>query len=115
MVRKYFGEDESSDPETTISFEALHQQHNKDSTTTIEVFSLTKVFKYQKVINEVSFNASRGEVIALLGYSGAGKSVLLNMLSGLAAPTTGDALILKRSVVTELDLVYKHSNIGVCQ
>ncbi len=106
MVRKNYGDDESSDQETTMSFEVRHQEESVESPVTIEVFSLTKVFVFAKAVDTVSFNASRGEVIAFLGYSGAGKSVLLNMLCGLATPTSGTALIGKRPVITELSSIY---------
>lgn len=44
-------------------------------------------------VQDCSFEVGRGEVVALLGRNGAGKSVLLKMLSGVVKPTAGEALI----------------------
>jgi lipopolysaccharide transport system ATP-binding protein len=44
-------------------------------------------------VQDCSFEVGQGEVVALLGRNGAGKSVLLKMLSGVVKPSTGEALI----------------------
>jgi lipopolysaccharide transport system ATP-binding protein len=44
-------------------------------------------------VQDCSFQVGQGEVVALLGRNGAGKSVLLKMLSGVVKPTAGEALI----------------------
>ena len=40
-------------------------------------------------VNDFSFEIPDGELIGLLGPSGCGKSTMLNLLSGLLAPTSG--------------------------
>lgn len=40
-------------------------------------------------VREVSFTASRGELVAVRGRSGAGKTTLLNLVGGLDRPTSG--------------------------
>lgn len=47
-----------------------------------------------------------------LNHSGAGKSSLLNILSGEFAPTSGDAFISGTSLITDVDKCRKH--IGFC-
>lgn len=44
-------------------------------------------------VRDCSFQVQQGEVVALLGRNGAGKSVLLKMLSGVVKPSAGQALI----------------------
>jgi lipopolysaccharide transport system ATP-binding protein len=44
-------------------------------------------------VEDCSFEVAQGEVVALLGRNGAGKSVLLKMLSGVVKPSAGEALI----------------------
>jgi lipopolysaccharide transport system ATP-binding protein len=44
-------------------------------------------------VQDCSFQVGQGEVVALLGRNGAGKSVLLKMLSGVVKPSTGEALV----------------------
>lgn len=41
----------------------------------------------------MNFDASKGEIISLLGHSGAGKTTILNLIAGLVKPTSGDTLI----------------------
>lgn len=45
------------------------------------------------VLREVSFSVARGEVVALLGINGAGKSTTLSIIAGALAPDAGEVLI----------------------
>lgn len=64
----------------------------------IEVRNLRKSFGDFLAVQNASFNAKSGEVLSLLGPNGAGKSTTISMLSGLLAPTGGDASIMGHSV-----------------
>ena len=46
-----------------------------------------------KVLQDISFDASRGEVIALVGASGAGKTTLVDLIPRFYEPTTGSILL----------------------
>jgi ABC-2 type transport system ATP-binding protein len=52
-------------------------------------------------VQGVEFSAEQGEILSLLGPNGAGKSTTISMLSGLLAPTDGDATIMGHSIITE--------------
>ena len=67
----------------------------------IEVKDLKKSFGDFQAVQDASFNADSGEVLSLLGPNGAGKSTTISMLSGLLAPTYGDAFIMGHSVTKE--------------
>lgn len=67
----------------------------------IEVKNLKKSFGNLQAVQDASFAADAGEVLSLLGPNGAGKSTTISMLSGLLAPTGGDASIMGHSVVSE--------------
>lgn len=54
---------------------------------------ICKTFKNRDVVRSVSFSVEQGEVVGLLGPNGAGKTTTISMLSGLIAPTKGDAII----------------------
>ena len=60
----------------------------------IKVDHLTTRFDTQTVIDKVSFEVRRGEVIGLVGGSGSGKTVLLRSMMGLICPTSGSVEIL---------------------
>ena len=60
----------------------------------IQVKNLTKSFAGRKVINELSFEVNKGEVFALLGHNGAGKSTTIDLILGLKYPDEGNATIL---------------------
>jgi NitT/TauT family transport system ATP-binding protein len=49
-------------------------------------------------VDHVSFDVHRGEFVCLLGPSGCGKTTILNILAGLDAPTSGQALLDGRPV-----------------
>jgi ABC-2 type transport system ATP-binding protein len=73
----------------------------------IEVKNLKKSFGDQQAVQDASFNADSGEVLSLLGPNGAGKSTTISMLSGLLAPTGGDASIMGHSVTKEPEAAKK--------
>ena len=60
----------------------------------IQVKKLTKSFSGRKVINELSFEVNKGEVFALLGHNGAGKSTVIDLILGLKSPDEGNTTIL---------------------
>ena len=60
----------------------------------IQVKNLTKSFSGRKVINDLSFEVNKGEVFALLGHNGAGKSTTIDLILGLKSPDEGNATIL---------------------
>ncbi|MDO4550069.1 MAG: ATP-binding cassette domain-containing protein [Planctomycetia bacterium] len=59
----------------------------------IEASSLCKYYHSFTAVEDVSFQISRGEVVAFLGPNGAGKSTTMKMLTGFLAPSSGQAKI----------------------
>lgn len=64
----------------------------------IEVHHLKKSFGTVHAVQDATFHAEVGEVLSLLGPNGAGKSTTISMLTGLLAPTAGDATIMGHSI-----------------
>ena len=60
----------------------------------VSVRNLTKSFSGRRVVDDLSFDVQRGEVFALLGHNGAGKSTTIDLILGLKAPDGGSAKIL---------------------
>jgi len=59
----------------------------------IEIINLEKSFGTQKVLSGINLRIETGEVAAILGRSGVGKSVLLKHIIGLLKPDRGQVLI----------------------
>ena len=57
--------------------------------TILKTNNLTKKFKNQMAVKQVSLNVPKGCVYGLLGPNGAGKSTILKMVTGMLKPTSG--------------------------
>ena len=55
----------------------------------IEIKNLHKSFNHREVLHGVSLKIEKGEILAVIGSSGVGKSVLLKHVSGLIRPDSG--------------------------
>ncbi len=55
----------------------------------LSVKNLTKKFNGFAAINDISFDASEGEILGLLGPNGAGKTTTIRTIATLQAPTSG--------------------------
>ena len=60
----------------------------------IRVRNLTKTFGGRTVVDNLSFAVEKGQVFALLGHNGAGKSTTIDLILGLKTPDKGTAKIL---------------------
>ncbi|WP_299012749.1 gliding motility-associated ABC transporter ATP-binding subunit GldA [uncultured Polaribacter sp.] len=59
----------------------------------IAVTSVSKFYKTQKALNNVSFFAEKGQIIGFLGPNGAGKSTMMKILTGFIKPNSGTVLV----------------------
>ncbi len=59
----------------------------------IKVDSVAKTFGEKKVLQNLSLEVEKNEILSLLGPNGCGKTTLLNLLSGLARPEKGQIYI----------------------
>jgi putrescine transport system ATP-binding protein len=60
-----------------------------DNTKFLQIQDVVKDFGGYKAVNHVSLDIAKGEIFALLGSSGCGKTTLLRMLAGFETPTSG--------------------------
>lgn len=58
----------------------------------LEVKKLKKRFGSNVVLNDISFNVSKGDIISIVGPSGSGKSTLLRCLNLIEKPSSGDII-----------------------
>ena len=81
----------------------------------LRVEQLAKRYADAPVFEQVSFEVARGEVVAILGESGVGKSTLLNMLAGLDLPSAGRVELAGRALQGLDDTALAHwrrANVG---
>jgi len=71
----------------------------------IRIDGLSKRFKDVEAVKSVSLEIPKGELFALLVVNGAGKTTLIKMLCSLIKPTSGDAWIDGKSILTEPNAV----------
>ena len=67
----------------------------------IVIEGLTKSYGNITAVNDLTLSVEEGELFALLGVNGAGKTTTIKMLSCLTKPTSGDALLLGKSIVKD--------------
>lgn len=74
--------------------------------------NLTKKYKDKIAVNSINLSINDGEMYALLGVNGAGKSTTIKMLSCLIKPTSGDALLNGNSIVSDSEKVKRIINVS---
>ena len=86
----------------------------------ISVRNVTKIYSTRfgnkgvrkKAVDDLSFDAYKGHITALLGHNGAGKTTTMSILTGLLTPTEGNAFINGYSIITDMDNIRK--SLGIC-
>ena len=68
--------------------------------TVLKAENITKSYDNVSVVEDISIELKKGEIVSLLGVSGVGKTTLFNILSGLLAPDEGKVFL---SVRTSLE------------
>lgn len=73
----------------------------------IEIQSVTKKFDEHVAVNDLSLEVRRGEMFALVGPDGAGKTTTIRMLCGIARPTSGTLRVMGFDVQKQPEEVKK--------
>ena len=63
-------------------------------------------------LDNLSLNIEPGTLFCLLGHNGAGKTTSINIMTGLFGPTSGDAFVFNKSILTEMTAIRR--SMGVC-
>jgi len=77
----------------------------------LETKDLVKSYKGRTVVNRVSINIQRGEIVGLLGPNGAGKTTSFYMVTGIIQPDSGQ-VIFRGEDITALPM-YKRARLGI--
>ena len=68
----------------------------------IEIINLNKSYKHRNgevnIFSNINLTLKKGELIALVGPSGSGKSSLLNMISFLDIPDSGEIIFQEKKI-----------------
>jgi NitT/TauT family transport system ATP-binding protein len=62
-------------------------------------------------VDKLSFEIAKGEIVAVLGKTGCGKSTMFNIVAGLTEPTSGTAIVIGHNPFREFD--YFRGRIGI--
>jgi len=86
-------------------------------TAIIETDNLTKIYKTETAVSNLSFTVHQGEIFGFLGPNGAGKTTTLLMLMGLTEPTGGKARVLgidpaRNPIKVKQKIGYLQENMG---
>jgi len=73
----------------------------------IRTQNITKIYGTQVVLDKVTFDINKGEVVGLLGPNGAGKSTLMKIITCFIPPTSGEAFVDEMEVMSHADEVKK--------
>jgi len=71
----------------------------------VQVSGLTKRFAGVVAVDNLSFNARKGEILGLVGPDGAGKTTTLRILAGILPADTGSVLVAEQDVLREPEAV----------
>lgn len=78
----------------------------------IEIRGLSKYYGKKAAVKELDLTVERGELFALLGVNGAGKSTTIKLLSCLLRPDGGDARLMGESILTHPQAVKRRINVS---
>ncbi len=67
----------------------------------IDIKTLTKAYGSKVAVDNLTLSIDEGELFALLGVNGAGKTTVIKILSCLTQPTKGEAFLLGNSIIKE--------------
>ena len=81
------------------------------SDTGLHIISLRKSYRKRPVIRDVSIDLGRGEVVALLGPNGSGKTTCFYSIAGLVTPEGGKVILDGRDVT--LLPMYRRAQLGI--
>ena len=71
----------------------------------LELVNVSKSYKDQKVVSDLSFSVDKGQVLGLVGANGAGKSTCVSMIATLIKPDSGQILFNGQDIVKDPDAI----------
>lgn len=78
----------------------------------IETKHLTKKFGDFVAVDDLNLSIEKGELFSILGLNGAGKTTTIKMLSCLILPSSGNAIILNKDLITDSQYIKQRINVS---
>jgi branched-chain amino acid transport system permease protein len=97
-IRRWFAPPPFADAAAELTLVPARLTTGSGAPMALEVEHLAKHFGGLKAVDDVSFSVRRGEVHALIGPNGSGKTTMLNVLSGIYKGTAGRVVLGGRDV-----------------
>ncbi|KFV49627.1 ATP-binding cassette sub-family A member 9, partial [Gavia stellata] len=89
-----------------------------DGKEAIRLNNIKKIYKKKdkrtEALRGLSLSIYEGQITALLGHSGSGKTALLNVLSGFSKPSAGSAMMYNYKVSEVQDMEGLQAMVGIC-
>jgi multiple sugar transport system ATP-binding protein len=76
----------------------------------LQLASISKSFKSNKILDDISLSVDSGEIVVIFGPSGTGKTVLLRLVAGVEEPTSGEIRIDSQNMT---DVAPEHRDVGM--
>ncbi len=86
-------------------------------TALLEIRNLNKAFFATQAVNDVSFDVHAGEIVALMGENGAGKSTVIKMMAGVYRPDGGTMTVNGKPIedVRATEVSFVHQALGLIE
>jgi len=84
----------------------------------LQIKGLDKSFYATHAANDVHFDVNAGEIVALLGENGAGKSTVIKMLAGVYIPDSGEVLVEGNKIQLDgknNEIAFVHQTLGLIE
>lgn len=86
-------------------FSGLDRQTNAMNGIAIQTSGLGRAFGEMWAVRDLDLEVRQGEIFGLVGPDGAGKTTAMRLLSGILAPTEGDATVAGYSIKTDAESI----------
>ncbi|KAF5000749.1 hypothetical protein FGRMN_1517 [Fusarium graminum] len=118
-IRGLFHGDKKAESDEEHVDDDITAERNRVSANTgnehgLRVMNLTKTFRSNTAVDNVTFGIKRGEVFALLGPNGAGKSTTISLIRGDIKPDRNGGDVLVEDISVNKNLATARANLGVC-
>ena len=81
--------------------------HGKDSIV-LQMNGVSKIIKGNSIVDKLSFEIRKGEIVGLLGPNGAGKTTTIRMMTGLIRMSEGDVVVQGHSIRNDFQAAIAH-------